>query len=51
MLSFEEFVVNIGPIFLEQIEKRVFSHHYSPPAEVRGHCPIFSRVVDIGDSG
>jgi hypothetical protein len=51
LLSFEDFEANIGPEFLGQIEKYVFSNHDSPPAEVLGKCPVFLRMVDIGDCG
>jgi hypothetical protein len=51
MLSFEDFEANIGPEFLEQIEKCVFSNHDPPPAEVLGQCSVFLRIVDIGDCG
>jgi hypothetical protein len=43
----KRFEANIGPVFFEQIEKRVFSHHDTPPAEVCGDCPIFSRVIEV----
>jgi hypothetical protein len=51
MLSFEDFVANIGPIFLEQIEKCVFSHHDTPLAKIVGQGPVFFRIVEIGDPG
>jgi hypothetical protein len=51
MLPLEDFEANFRPAFLEKVEKGVFAYHDSPPAEIRGHCPIFSLVVDIGDGG
>ena len=47
MLSLQDFEADIGPVFFEQIEERVFSNHDSPPAEIRRHCSILSGVVDI----
>jgi hypothetical protein len=51
MLPLEDFQADVRPVLLEQVEKGVFAYCDRPLAEIRGHCPISSLVVDIGDGG